>query len=140
MCLEGHADGRPAGWLPGRAFRLHADESYATLAGSLRCQGPVRIHKVTGLAWYPGKAHPSFRDALVAWRHHLGNQRVKTMFGGYHKNLTVLIDALSRATQPFIRVRDLTYIITPFGNAGSEMKKRGTGQIFWPGSNLALLE
>lgn len=63
-------------------------------------QQPGRIHRVTGPAWYPGKRHPSFQDALVALRRHLWSQRIKIMFGkslGHHKNVAVLIEALSRA-------------------------------------------
>ena len=63
-------------------------------------QQPGRIHQVTGPAWYPGKKHPSFQDAWAALRRHLWSQRIKTMFGkslGHHKNLAVLIEALSRA-------------------------------------------
>ncbi len=63
-------------------------------------QQPRRTHRVTGPAWYPGKEHPSFQDALAALRRHLWSQRIKTMFGkslGHTQNLTVLIEALSRA-------------------------------------------
>jgi hypothetical protein len=63
-------------------------------------QQPGRIHRVTGPAWYPGKTHPSFQDAWAALRRHLWSQRIKTMFGkslGHHKNLAVLIEALSKA-------------------------------------------
>jgi len=34
-------------WLPDRTFRLHADGFYASLAGSLNRQDPVRIHLVS---------------------------------------------------------------------------------------------
>lgn len=63
-------------------------------------QQPGRIHRVAGLPWYPGKTHPSFQDAWAALRRHLWSQRIKTMFGkslGHHKNLAVLIEALSKA-------------------------------------------
>ncbi|HLE05616.1 MAG TPA: transposase [Anaerolineales bacterium] len=63
-------------------------------------QQPRRIHRVTGPAWYPGKTHPSFQDALAALRRHLWTQRIKAMFGkslGHTQNLAVLIEALSRA-------------------------------------------
>lgn len=61
---------------------------------------PAATQKVTGPSWYPGKTRPSFADALAALRRHLWHQRINTLFGktfGHHKNLTVLIDALSRA-------------------------------------------
>jgi hypothetical protein len=63
-------------------------------------QQPAEARKVTGPAWYPGKTHPSFQDALAALRRHLGSQRIKAMFGesfGHTQNLAVLLDALSRA-------------------------------------------
>jgi hypothetical protein len=63
-------------------------------------QQPRHAHRVTGPAWYPGKRHPSFQDALAALRRHLWSQRIKIMFGqslGHHKNLAVLIEALSKA-------------------------------------------
>jgi hypothetical protein len=63
-------------------------------------QQPARMHKVTGLPWYPGKTRPSFQDALAALRRHLWGQRIKAIFGkssGHNKNLAVLVEALSRA-------------------------------------------
>jgi hypothetical protein len=63
-------------------------------------QQPGRAHGLTQPAWYPGKTHPSFQDALAALRRHLWSQRIKTMFGkslGHTKNLAVLIEALSKA-------------------------------------------
>jgi hypothetical protein len=59
-----------------------------------------RARRVVTPAWYPGKTHPSFQDALAALRRHLWSQRIKTMFGeslGHNKNLAVLIEALSKA-------------------------------------------
>ena len=63
-------------------------------------QQPERARRVATPAWYPGKRHPSFQDALAALRRHLWSQRIKTMFGesfGHNKNFAVLIDALSKA-------------------------------------------
>jgi hypothetical protein len=179
--------GQLAGWLPERAFRLHADGFYATVAGrgfvrihvirrdhegkerddfffstdlsltpeqviggfagrwsiedtfkntkqflggqelqTWKSRGPERAamlslwlssvvwlwflqqprqtHPVAGPAWYPGKRHPSFQDALAAARWHLWSQRMKTTFGqslGHTQNLVVLLKALSRAASTF---------------------------------------
>lgn len=63
-------------------------------------QQPAQTRKVTGPPWYPNKFRPSFADALAALRRHLWGQRIKALFGksfGHHKNLAVLIEALSRA-------------------------------------------
>lgn len=63
-------------------------------------QQPRPTHRVVGPAWYPGKMHPSFQDALVALRWQLWSRRIKAMFGeslGHTQNLVVLIKALSRA-------------------------------------------
>jgi hypothetical protein len=63
-------------------------------------QQPAKMHRVTGPAWYPDKTRPSFPDALAALRRHLWGQRITALFGksfGHHKNLAVLIEALSRA-------------------------------------------
>ncbi len=52
------------------------------------------------LPWYPTKAHPSFRDALMLLRRALWKERIKSMFGKFtvhDKNTDFLIEALASA-------------------------------------------
>jgi hypothetical protein len=83
---------------PERAVMLSLWLSSAVWLWFLR--QPAKLHQVTGPEWYPQKVRPSFADALTALRQHLWGQRIKAWFGrslGHHRNLAVLIDALSRA-------------------------------------------